>query len=135
MVQFQNSILEHLHYHTFSNMIFNRIFKAHCAWILSCFGPKVCARLQLINLFSLLISSPNFSTSLWTWFGLSHPSIASILSCIHTHLIDFMGIHLLHCTHGNPWCSSQHLCCHCARCWLPHGVKTIICASFNHTQL
>ncbi len=37
-------------------------------------------------------------------------------------------------THRNPWCNSQHLCCHCVKCWLSHGMKTITCASFNHIQ-
>jgi hypothetical protein len=36
MVQFQDSILERLHHHTFSNMLFNRISKAKCSRILSC---------------------------------------------------------------------------------------------------
>jgi hypothetical protein len=38
MVQFQNSILKHLHHHTFSNMFFDMIFEAYCAQILSCSG-------------------------------------------------------------------------------------------------
>jgi hypothetical protein len=35
MVQFQDSILEHLHHYTCSNMLSNRIFKAHHAQFLS----------------------------------------------------------------------------------------------------
>jgi hypothetical protein len=41
MVQFQDSILEHLHHHTFSIMFFDGTSETHCAQILSCFGPKV----------------------------------------------------------------------------------------------
>jgi hypothetical protein len=37
--------------------------------------------------------------------------------------------------HRNPWCNSRHLCCHCAGCWFPHGVRTTTCASFKHIQL
>jgi hypothetical protein len=36
--------------------------------------------------------------------------------------------------HWNPWCNSQQLCCHCLRCWLPCGSRTITCVSFNHIQ-
>jgi hypothetical protein len=41
MVQFQDSILKRLHYHTFSSMNFNGIFEAHHVQILSCFGLGV----------------------------------------------------------------------------------------------
>jgi hypothetical protein len=41
MVQFQNSILEYLHYHTLSNMLFNGIFEVHHAQIFSCSSPRV----------------------------------------------------------------------------------------------
>jgi len=41
MIHFQNSILEHLHHHTFFSMFFNGIFEAYNAQILSCFGPRV----------------------------------------------------------------------------------------------
>jgi hypothetical protein len=41
MVQLQDSILEHLHHRTLSNMIFDNIFETHHARILSCSGPKV----------------------------------------------------------------------------------------------
>ncbi len=36
--------------------------------------------------------------------------------------------------HWNPWCNSQHLCHHCMKCWFPHGIKIVTCASFNHIQ-
>jgi hypothetical protein len=41
MVQLQDSILECLQYHTFYNMFFDKILKAHHAKILSCFGLRV----------------------------------------------------------------------------------------------
>ncbi len=89
------------------------------------------------NFPSLLIIFPSVFHR--TWLGLPHPSIVGILWCMCTHPIDIMGIHLftLHSrqrTHGNLWCSSWHLCYHCARCWLPHGKGTITCVFFNHVQ-
>jgi hypothetical protein len=51
MVQLQDSILEHLHHHTFSNIISNRISEAHYAWILSYFGPGVGAWLTIWLIF------------------------------------------------------------------------------------
>jgi hypothetical protein len=33
--------------------------------------------------------------------GLFYPSIANIPQCVCTHPINLMGIHLLHCVHGN----------------------------------
>jgi len=38
---------------------------------------------------------------LQTRFGLPHPSITGLFQCMCTHPIDPIGIHLLHCTHGN----------------------------------
>ncbi len=43
MVQLQDSILEHLHHHALSNMLFDKTSKAHRAQILSCYGPKASA--------------------------------------------------------------------------------------------
>jgi hypothetical protein len=102
MVHFQDSILEHLHHHTFFNMFSNGIFKAHHAQILSWFGPGVSVWFIIQPIFpTFQLSSQVFSTSLRTWLELSHPSIASLLWCVHTHPIDLMGIHLLLCAHGN----------------------------------
>jgi hypothetical protein len=39
---------------------------------------------------------------------LPHFSIISILQCVHTHPIDFMGIHLLSCVHGNECIGGHH---------------------------
>jgi hypothetical protein len=43
MVQLQDSISECLHHHTLFNMLSNKIFEAHRAQILSCFGPRAVA--------------------------------------------------------------------------------------------
>jgi hypothetical protein len=96
MVQLQDSISECLHHNTFSNMFFNKISKADCAWILSCFGLEVNAWFII----QLVLSSPIFSTSFHTWLG-SHLSIASIHRCMCIHPINLMGIHLLHYVYVN----------------------------------
>jgi hypothetical protein len=102
MVRFQDSILEHLHHHTFSNILFDGIFKSLNAQILSCSGSGVGVWLiiWLISL-SFQLTSLVFFTLLWIWLGLPHPSIASIYRCMCTHPIDPMGIHFLCCDHGN----------------------------------
>jgi hypothetical protein len=95
MVQLQDSISKCLHHHTLSNMFFNKIFEAHCAQMLSCFGPRVSAWLITWLVFpTFQLSSPFFSTMLWMWLGLPHPSIVGIPQCVCTHLINLMVIHL-----------------------------------------
>ncbi len=102
MVWLQDSILKRLHHHTFSNMFSNKIFEAHRAQILSCFGPKVSAWLIVRLVFpTFWLFSPIFFTSLQTQFGLPRHSITDIPLCVCTHPIDLMVIHLLHCVHGN----------------------------------
>ncbi len=142
MVRFQNSISEHLHHHTLFSMLFDRIFEAHCAQILSCFGPRAGVWLTIWPIFlGFWLTSLVFSTMFWIWFKLPHSSIVGIFWCVYTHPIDLINIHLLRCVHGNehtwmnPWCTSQHLCYHCVRWWLPHGVKTTTCIFFKHVQL
>ncbi len=135
MIQFQDSILEHLHHHTLSNMLSNMILEAHCAWILSSFSLKVG---------TWFMARPISPTS---WLSL--PILSTMLHLdnhifqlqpslhVFSHPIDLMDIHLLHCTHGN-----EHVRTHdvvhdtfaTARCWLSHGMKTTTCAFFNHVQ-
>jgi hypothetical protein len=102
MVQFQDSILEHLHHHTLSNMPSDEIFKAHHGQILSCSGPRVNTWLIARLIFSAFrLSSPIFSIAFHTWLKLSHLSIVGIPQCVCTHPIDPTNIHFLHCVHGN----------------------------------
>jgi len=69
---------------------------------LSCFGPRASIWLIVQLIFpAFQLSSLFFCTSLWTRLGPPHPSIKSIPRCVWTHPIDLMGIHLLHCVHGN----------------------------------
>ncbi len=42
-----------------------------------------------------------FSLVFLMCFGLPHPLIVNIFWYVCTYCIDFMGVHLLHCTHGN----------------------------------
>jgi hypothetical protein len=132
--------VEHLHHHTLSNILFDGISEAHCAWILSSFGPKVGVWLTIWLIFlAFWWSSPILFIVFRRQFGLPHPLLANIPQCMCTHLIDLMGPLLMMCswqrTHGNPWCSSWHLCCHYTRCWFPRGMKTTRGTSFNHVQL
>ncbi len=102
MVWLQDSILEHLHYHILSNILWNMISKAHCAWILSCFSLRPSVWLITWPIFlGYWLIFPVFSIVLWIQLGLPHPSIIGILWCMFTHPIDLMGIHLLRCAHGN----------------------------------
>jgi hypothetical protein len=140
MVRLQDSIFEHPHHHTLSNMLFNRIFETHHVLIISCFGLGVSVWFIVRPIFtSFWLASLVFSTTLQLWLILPHPSFTSILRCICTHPIDLMGIHLLRYVHDNehtnPLCSSWHLCCHCTGCWLPRWVRTTTCVSFKHIQL
>jgi len=43
--------------------------------------------------------------------GLPHPSITGISQCMCTHLIDLIGIHLLHYVHGNERTGTHVLVC------------------------
>jgi hypothetical protein len=62
-----------------------------------------------------------------------------LLMCVHSSHRPYGYPPFTMCSwqrvHKNPWCNSWHLCCHCARCWLPHGTKIITCVSFNCIQL
>jgi hypothetical protein len=87
---------------TLSNMIFDGIFEAHHAQILSCFGPGVGAWFIVRPIFlGWQLVFPIFSTTFWIQLQLPHPSIVSIFQCVCTHPIDPIGIHLLHCVHVN----------------------------------
>jgi hypothetical protein len=93
--------LECLHHHTFLNMIFDRISKAHCVQILSCSslgaGAKLTIQTSLPNLSIIFLV---FFIAYQTWLGLPHPSIISIPQCMCTHCINPVGIHFLHCVPG-----------------------------------
>jgi len=108
MVQLQDSISKCLHHHTLSSMLSNRIFETHGAQNLSYSNPKagIWLTTQLVFL-DFWLFSPLFFTSLRTRLELPHPSIVGILQCVCTHPIDSMGIHLLHCVHGNE-CMGTH---------------------------
>ncbi len=80
MVQLQNSILEHLHHHTFSNMFSKRILEAHRAWLSSSSSPRVGIWLIIRPIFpTFRLSFPVFSITLCMQLGLPHPSM-----CVHT---------------------------------------------------
>jgi hypothetical protein len=67
-------------------------------------------------------------------FNFKYPSM-----CVHTshqpYGYSFFTLHSWQRTHKSSCCSLWYFCCHCVRCWLPHGMKTTTRASFNHVQL
>jgi len=121
-------------------MLSDKIFEAHCAQILSCFGLKVGVWLIVWPIFlGFLLTSMVFSIAFQIQFGLPHPSIPSILMRVHTSHRPYGYPPLMLCSwqrsHMNLWCNSWHLCYYYARCWFPCGVRTITCVSFKHVQL
>jgi hypothetical protein len=118
MVRLQNSISKCLHYHIFSDMLFNEIFEAYRTQILSCFGPRAGAwlivkpiflsfQLTFLIFFIALRNAPSFNCK----YPLMH---------VHTshrpnRYPPFTLCSWLH-AHKNPWCNSQHLCYHCVGC-------------------
>jgi len=141
MVWFQDSILKCLRHYTLFSMLFDRISKAHYAWILSCSSLRVGAMFIVqTNPLNLSIFFPNFfhSTSNVTWitpsFNCKYPSMR-----VHTSHRPCGYSYITLCSwqraHMNSWCNSWHLYYHCVRRWFPHGTKTITYTSFNHIQL
>jgi hypothetical protein len=62
------------------------------------------------------------------WLELSNLSIASFPLCVCTHPIDLMGIHVLHCAHGN-----EHTWTHDV---IHYTFATIVGAiAFTHKQI
>jgi len=75
------------------------------------FKPRgKCLVYSLTNFPSLSIS-PFFFTTFCMRLGLPHPSIANIPRCVCTHPIDPMGIHFLHCVHGNERTKTHDIIC------------------------
>jgi hypothetical protein len=60
MIRFQNSISERLHHHTLFNMLFDGIFEAHHARILSCSGQRRMFGYSSTNLPKLLTKFLDF---------------------------------------------------------------------------
>jgi hypothetical protein len=88
------------------------IFEVHCVCILSCFNLGVGAWLiiQLVFL-AFQLSSPIFYIMFRMQLGLPHPFITNILWCVCTHPVDPMGIHFLHCVHGNERMGTHEVVC------------------------
>jgi hypothetical protein len=53
------------------------------------------------NLLKLLINLSSLFHNALNTIELPHPLITCIFQFVYTHPIDLMGIHLLHCVHGN----------------------------------
>jgi hypothetical protein len=140
MVQLQDSILEHLHHHTISNMFSDGILEAHCVWILLCYGlGGKCLAYNLTNFYNLLIIFPNFFQNIsnrgWitTSFNCKPP-----LMCVHTShwAYEYPLLMLCPCQWmpGDPWCNLRHFCHRCKKCWHSHVTRTTTCTSLTHIQ-
>jgi hypothetical protein len=93
-------------------MFFHKIFKAHCAQILSHFGPKVDVWLIIWPIFpSFQLIALVFFTVFRIPLGLPHPSIICIFQCVCTHPINLMGIQLLCCVHDNERIKTYDVVC------------------------
>ncbi len=107
LVWLKDSISKCFPHHTLSNMFSNRIFETHYVQILSCFGFEVDVWFTIrLTFLAFQLSSPSFSTMLWTWLGLPHPLIIGIFWCVCTHPIDAIGVHLLCYAHDNEMLTS-----------------------------
>jgi hypothetical protein len=121
MVQLQDFISKCLHHHTLSNMLSNKTFETHFAWILTCYSPRVNTWFTTRLIFlTFWIFSPIFCKALHTRLG---PPLfklqASFDVCAHipsTLWVSTSYVMLMQWTHWNPWCNSQHLCRHCMKC-------------------
>jgi hypothetical protein len=93
MVHFQDFISKCLHHHTLFNMLSDEIFEVHHAQIFSCFN---------LGAWAWFIAQPIYP-ALWLFSPISSIvfQIVGFPQCACTHSIDLMGIHLLHCAHGN----------------------------------
>jgi len=102
--------------------------KGECLYYSSTNLPKLSTNFE--NIFHSVLNTT------WTApiFNCMYPSM-----CVHTSHWPYGYPPLTSCSwqwmHMNPWCILRHLCCHCARCWFPHGAKTTTCVSFKHVQL
>ncbi len=72
MVRFQIFILECLHHHTISSMLFDMIFETHHAQILSCFSLEACAWLTTWLTFPTFLSYHFPTVPNATWITTSH---------------------------------------------------------------
>jgi len=87
MIHLQDFILEHLHHHTLSNMLFYEIFETNCAWILSCFGLGVSTWFIVRPIFPMFwLSSPIFFTILCMRLRLPHPFKLQISPYVCVHI-------------------------------------------------
>jgi len=112
MVQLQDSLLECLDHITFFNMFYDMISKAHRVQILSCFGPRASACFTTQPVFlAFQLSSPIFSRTFQTQFGLPIPQLQVSPQCVCTHPFNPMGIHFLHCNHHNECIRTHDVIC------------------------
>jgi hypothetical protein len=103
-----------LHQHTHSNMLFNKIFKTYCVWILSCSGSWVgdWFIIQLVFLTFWLISLVFFTTFciLITAWIITSFNCKCPLMCVHTSHWP-CGYPSFHYAHGNKHMKTHDVSC------------------------
>jgi hypothetical protein len=120
-------------------MFFNKIFEAHHAQILSCFGHGVNVRLIIWPIlltfrFSSRFFHSNSNAPMTTTFVTANFP----LRCVHTFHqpcgYPFFTLHAWQCVHKDPWCNLWYFCYHCGRCWFHVEWKqlhALLLAMFN----
>ncbi len=102
-----------MHHHTCSNMLFDKISKTHCAWILSCFGfwMGVWFIIQLIFnfLFIFLVFFTTFNILNTTWIITSF-SCKCLLKCVHTSHWPY-GYSPFYYAYGNKHMGTHDIIC------------------------
>jgi hypothetical protein len=96
----KESILERLHDHSLTNILFYLPFNSHRSCLKLCAGPSAGTWLLvrwIIPFFHLLLYV--FSIALRTRLGFSRPLVLGVLHCICSQPLDPMKIHLFHCAH------------------------------------
>ncbi len=118
LVRLLDSISKCLQHHTFSNMIFDKIFETHYVQILSCFGfgANVWFTTQ-ITFLAFQLFFPSFSTMFWNviWITTSF-NYMYFSMCMHTSYQYYrcppFTLRPQQWVHGHPWCNLRHFCCY-----------------------
>ncbi len=97
----QESFLESMHKHSFSNMILKLSLNCHHIQLRSCACPSLIAWIFICPIISSFRMAFNiFSLALQTRLGFPHPMVHGFSQCIYGQVIDPRGIHLFCCAHG-----------------------------------
>ncbi len=94
---------------------------------------------NLTNFYSLLIIFPNFfhNISNKAWITTSF-NCKPLPMCVHTshwpYKYPLLMLRPCQWIAKDPWCSLQHFCHCCTKCWCPHVTRTTTCIYLTHIQ-